>query len=71
MSLHIEFDREEDGQSIPESAEWPGALAHGATKEGLASQAEAIALHAVAESIKQSKKPLRSSLPRNPREDSA
>jgi predicted RNase H-like HicB family nuclease len=55
MTLHFEFDREEDGRWIAEVPELPGVLAYGASQEEAKATAEALALRVIAEDIDASK----------------
>ena len=51
MTLHVEFDREEDGRWIADVTELPGVMAYGSTKREALAAAQALALRVVAERI--------------------
>ena len=49
--LTVEIEQEADGRWLAEIPLVPGAMAYGATREGAAARAEALALRALAERI--------------------
>ncbi len=51
MTLHVEFDREEDGRWIAEVPQLQGALAYGRTREEAIARVQALALRVIAERI--------------------
>lgn len=51
MTLHVEFDREEDGRWIAEVPELPGVMAYGATQLEAAAFAQALALRVIADDM--------------------
>lgn len=52
MNYTIEIEQEEDGRIIAEVIELPGVLAYGKTKEEAIAKAQALALHVIADRLK-------------------
>ena len=57
MQFTIETEQETDGRWIAESAELPGVMKYGKSREDALSQAEALALRVMAERIEQGERP--------------
>ncbi|MBI6545773.1 MAG: type II toxin-antitoxin system HicB family antitoxin [Cyanobacteria bacterium NC_groundwater_1444_Ag_S-0.65um_54_12] len=51
MMLKIELERESDGRWIAEVLDLPGVLAYGRTREDAFANAQALALHVVADKM--------------------
>ena len=55
MRFNFEIERETDGRWIAEIPEVPGAMAYGSTEEEAKAKAYALALHAIADDVEDSK----------------
>lgn len=53
MTLHVEFDREEDGRWIAEISALPGSLVYAASREEALTKVEALALRVLADRLEQ------------------
>jgi predicted RNase H-like HicB family nuclease len=51
VTLHVEFDREEDGRWIAEIAALPGCLVYAASREEALAKVEALALRVLADRL--------------------
>ena len=51
MKYRVEVDRETDGRWIAEVPDLPGVLCYGATRDEAVREAEALALHVIADQI--------------------
>jgi predicted RNase H-like HicB family nuclease len=49
LNFKIEFELEDDGRWIAETAELPGVMVYGASKDGAAAAVEALALRVIAD----------------------